>query len=379
MNQSKPKTLIRLSKSCLSATEKQAVMGVLDREFLGMGPEVQQFERALTEFFGRPAVCVVNGTAALHLALLGCDIGPGDEVLVPSLTYVASFQAISATGAKPVACDVDPMTCLLDLSDAERRLSPRTKAVMPVHYSGGVENIDATYDFGRRFGLRVIEDAAHAFGTVHRGKQVGGFGDIACFSFDGIKNITSGEGGCVVTDDPVVFRKLQDARLLGVEKDTEKRYIGQRSWEFDVTAQGWRYHMSSIMAAIGLEQLKRFQEMAVTRQRLAGLYDELLTGHSRIRPLPRNYDYVVPHIYVVRVAGLWDRKKVQARLLERGIQTGFHYQPNHVLTLYRDPAALPLPVTDAVFPELLTLPLHPDVTEQDVRFVCAQLMELVDA
>jgi dTDP-4-amino-4,6-dideoxygalactose transaminase len=271
------------------------------------------------------------------------------------------------------------MTCLLDLSDAERRLTPRTKAVMPVHYSGGVENIDATYDFGRRFGLRVIEDAAHAFGTVHRSKQVGGFGDIACFSFDGIKNITSGEGGCVVTDDPVVFRKLQDARLLGVEKDTEKRYVGQRSWEFDVTAQGWRYHMSSIMAAIGLEQLKRFQEMAVTRQRLAGLYDELLRGHSRIRPLPRNYDYVVPHIYVVRIAGLWDRKTVQARLLERGIQTGFHYQPNHVLTLYRDPAALPLPVTDTVFPELLTLPLHPDVTEQDVRFVCAQLMELVDA
>jgi dTDP-4-amino-4,6-dideoxygalactose transaminase len=133
------------------------------------------------------------------------------------------------------------------------------------------------------------------------------------------------------------------------------------------------------MAAIGLEQLKRFQEMAVTRQRLAGLYDELLRGHSRIRPLPRNYDYVVPHIYVVRIAGLWDRKTVQARLLERGIQTGFHYQPNHVLTLYRDPAALPLPVTDTVFPELLTLPLHPDVTEQDVRFVCAQLMELVDA
>lgn len=378
MTQSKSRALIRLSKSCLSPTEKQAVMGVLDREFLGIGPEVQQFEQALTEFFGRPAVCVVNGTAALHLAVQACGIGPGDEVLVPSLTYVASFQAISATGAKPVACDVDPATCLLDLRDAEQRLSPRTRAVMPVHYSGGVGNIDATCDFASRYGLRVIEDAAHAFGTIHRGKQVGGFGDIACFSFDGIKNITSGEGGCVVTDDPVVLRKLQDARLLGVEKDTERRYSGQRSWEFDVTAQGWRYHMSSIMAAIGLEQLKRFREMAATRQRLARQYDELLRDHPRIRSLPRNYDLVVPHIYVVRIAGMLDRKTVQARLLERGIQTGFHYQPNHVLTYYRDPAALPLPVTDAVFPELLTLPLHPDVTEQDVTYVCTHLMELVD-
>ncbi len=377
MIQSKPKTLIRLSKSCLSAAEKQAVMGVLDREFLGMGAEVQQFEQALTEFFGRPAICVVNGTAALHLAVQACGIGPGDEVLVPSLTYVASFQAISATGAKPVACDIDPVTCLLDWRDAERRLSPRTKAVMPVHYSGGVEDIEGVYDFASRHGLRVIEDAAHAFGTTHGGKRVGGFGDIACFSFDGIKNITSGEGGCVVTDDPVILRKLQDARLLGVEKDTEKRYTGQRSWEFDVTAQGWRYHMSNIMAAIGLEQLKRFPEMAATRQGLARRYDELLRGHPRIQTLPRDYDSVVPHIYVVRIAGMSDRKALQAQLLEQGIQTGIHYQPNHVLTFYGDSAASPLPVTDAVFPELLSLPLHPDVTEEKVTFVCAQLQALL--
>ena len=247
---------------------------------------------------------------------------------------------------------------------------------MPVHYTGGVGDLDGIYTFALRHNLRVIEDAAHAFGTTHNGKRIGSFGDIACFSFDGIKSITSGEGGCVITDDPVALRKIQDARLLGVEKDTEKRYSGQRSWEFDVTAQGWRYHMSNIMAAIGLEQLKRFPEMARIRQRLARQYDELLLDHPYIQPLHRDYNTVVPHIYVMRIRGLSDRKALQAKLLEHGIQTGFHYQPNHVLSLYHDPSATSLPVTDALSPELLSLPLHPDVTEKNVEFICQQLTEV---
>jgi len=374
---SEPEELIRLSKPYLGLAEKRAVLAVLDGEYLGMGNEVRKFEQALTAFFGRPAVCVVNGTAALHLAVQACGIGPGDEVLVPSLTYIASFQAISATGAKPVACDIDPETCFLDWRDTERRVTSRTKAMMPVHYTGGLGDLEGFSAFAQRHGLRVIEDAAHALGGTYGGKRVGSFGDIACFSFDGIKNITSGEGGCVVTDDAAVLRKIQDARLLGVEQDTEKRYTGRRSWEFDVTAQGWRYHMSSVMAAIGLEQLQRLPEMAATRQRLARCYDERLRNHPRIRPLPRDYSTVVPHIYVVRIQGKWDREPLCARLLEKGTQTGIHYQPNHMLSLYRDAAALPLPATEAVFPELLTLPLHPDVTEQDVEFICAQLQALL--
>ena len=371
----KPERLIRLSKSCLGEAEKKAVMGVLDRGFLGMGVEVQQFEQALTEFFDRPTVCVGNGTAALHLALQACDIDQDDEVLVPSLTYVASFQAISATGAKPVACDVDPKTVTLDWLDAESRLTPRTHAIMPVHYSGGVGDLDGIYAFAHKHDLRVIEDAAHAFGSTHNGKRVGSFGDVACFSFDGIKNITSGEGGCIVTDDPQVLQRVRDARLLGVEKDTEKRYTGQRSWEFDVTTQGWRYHMSNIMAAIGLEQLRHFDKAAVIRQARARLYDELLKHHSRIQPLPRDYATVVPHIYAVRITGLKDRKILQSQLLEHGIQTGIHYQPNHYLSLYQYPNAAPLPVTEAIYPEMITLPLHPELSEDDVRFIVSLLIE----
>lgn len=370
--------LIRLSKSCLSGAERQEVMGVLEREYLGMGAEVKRFEAGLGAYIGRPVVCVVNGTAALHLALQACDLKPGDEVLVQSLTYVASFQAISATGAKPVACDVDPNTGTLDWRDAERRLTSRTKAVMPVHYTGGVGALDEIYAFADAHHLRVIEDAAHALGSTHRGRRVGSFGEVACFSFDGIKNITSGEGGCVVAGDETVLQRVRDARLLGVEKDTEKRYSGQRSWDFDVTDQGWRYHMSNLMAAIGLAQLRRFPEMAVARQNLARLYDNSLSGHSRIERFAHDYATVVPHIYVVRIRGLKDRKALQARLLEQGIETGVHYQPNHWLSYYRGPAAVLLPITDAMYPELLSLPLHPDLTEDNVQYVCDRFVAALD-
>jgi len=369
--------LIRLSKSSLSDAEKQAVMGVLDREFLGMGAEVQQFEEMLTEFFGRPALCVSTGTAALHLALQAAGIGIGDEVLVQSLTYIASFQAISATGAKPVACDVDAETLCLDWKDAEKRITPNTKAVMPVHYAGGVGALNQIYTFAEKYSLRVIEDAAHAFGTAYQGKKVGGFGDIACFSFDGIKNITSGEGGCIVTNDEEVLRKVRDARLLGVEKDTEKRFSGGRSWDFDVTAQGWRYHMSNIMAAIGLEQLKRFPEMARNRKLLAKKYSELLHNHPQIHPVQKDYIGIVPHIYVVRVEGLKSWGKLQEDMFGEGIQIGLHYKPNHHIGYFNKVNQAPLIVTDSVIQKLVTLPLNIDMYDEDVLKIVRTLGKYV--
>lgn len=369
--------LIRLSKSVIGEAEKQAVMGVLDREYLGMGSEVQEFENMLSQFFDRPTVCVNTGTAALHLALQALGLGHGDEVLVQSLTYVASFQAISATGAKPVPCDVDPDTITLDVKDAEKRLTNRTKVIMPVHYSGGMGALDEIYEFAEDNGLRVVEDACHAFGGYYKGKKVGSFGDIACFSFDGIKNITAGEGGAIVTDDKTVLQKVRDARLLGVEQDTEKRYKGERSWEFDVSQQGWRYHMSNIMAAIGIEQLKRLPEFASRRRLLVKQYRKNLESVEEIELLKYDSDSIVPHIFVIKLK-YGDREKIRKKLLERSIQTGVHYQPNHVLGLYsanRDT----LPVTEEIFPKLLSLPLHLDLTESDIDYICKQLVECLDS
>jgi dTDP-4-amino-4,6-dideoxygalactose transaminase len=369
MHMSQPKKIIRLSKSCIGSEEKAAVLEVLSKEYLGMGVEVREFEVALSDYFGRPALCVTNGTAALQLAIQSCGIGSGDEVLVPSLTYVASFQAIRACGAKPVACDINPDTLMISINDAEKRLTAKTKAIMPVHYTGAACDIPAVYEFAKRYNLRVIEDAAHAFGSKFNGQRIGSFGDISCFSFDGIKNITSGEGGCIVTNDVNVLEKIQDARLLGVEKDTEKRLIGQRSWEFNVVEQGWRYHMSNIMAAIGLTQIRRFEEFASIRQNIAKLYDTFFKNNNRIQCMPNDYNTVVPHIYVVRIKGLFNRKELQDRLMQKGIQTGIHYQPSHWLSFFKDENALPLTVTDKIYPSLLTLPLHAEITNEDVQYI----------
>ena len=364
--------IIKLSKSCLSDAEKIAVQKVLDNEYLGMGAEVKEFEDLLTNFFGRPTACVVSGTAALHLAIQAAGITNNDEILVQSNTYVASYQAISAAGANPVSCDIDPSTLCLDYKDAEVKLTSKTKAIMPVHYAGGVGELNKLYEFAESNDLRVIEDAAHAFGSVYKAKRIGSFGDIACFSFDGIKNITSGEGGCVVSNDKEIINSIRDSRLLGVEKDTDKRYSASRSWIFDVKEQGWRYHMSNIMAAIGIEQFKRFEYLSKKRQKIAKNYDDKLKDIKEITTFSHNYDEVVPHIYVVLLDKSLDRSKVQESLLERGIQTGIHWFPAHKLSYFKNSKAM-LPVTEDIHSRILTLPLHPDLSDGDIERIFEEL------
>jgi dTDP-4-amino-4,6-dideoxygalactose transaminase len=367
--------MIKLSKSTITFEDKKAVEGVLDREYLGMGQDVQEFEHKLEKMFNRPVVCVANGTAALHLACQAAGLGLGDEVLVQSLTYVASFQAISATGAKPIPCEANPNTVTIDCDDASKRLNENTKAIMPVHYSGGVGNLDEIYNFANDNNLRVIEDAAHAFGSSYKNKIIGSFGDISCFSFDGIKNLTSGEGGCIVTDDENILKIVRDARLLGVENDTEKRYSGERSWNFDVTIQGWRYHMSNIMAAIGIQQLERFNEIANKRQALAKYYDKRLSDEIRVKFINHNYTEVVPHIYPVMFKNEKQRDKTKNILMNNEIYTGIHYVPNHLLTSYKDHQDNLLPISEKIFSEVLSLPLHLDMSNEDIDFICDIVIE----
>jgi dTDP-4-amino-4,6-dideoxygalactose transaminase len=359
---------IRLSKSCVGEEEKTAVARVIDAGYLGMGREVQLFEEELQAYLGTSlqVICVNTGTAALHLAVQCLDIGPGDEVLVPSITYVASFQAVAAAGAKPVACDVILGRAFIDLVDAERRLTSRTKAIMPVHYASDSQEIGAVYAFAARHSLRVIEDAAHGFGCVRDGKRVGAEGDILCFSFDGIKNITSGEGGAVVTGDAALARRIQDARLLGVERDTEKRFKGERSWTFDVLNQGYRYHMSNIMAAIGREQLKKIDHFSQCRQSSVARYRKELACLAGLTFLDLDYENIVPHIFVVRVLN-GRRDALMDHLRANNIECGIHYQPNHLLNYFF--TDYPLPISETLISEFLTLPLHAELTEDELTKV----------
>lgn len=368
--------MIRLSKSVVGALESEAVAHVIEGSgYLGMGEIVNLFEKELEQYIGGGyrCVCVNSGTAALHLAIQSAT-QPGDEVLVPSFTFVSTYQAIRGAGCIPISCEVDPHTLLLDLDDAKRRITPKTKVLLPVYYASNVAMVDAYYDFAKQYHLRVIEDAAHAFGSVYHHRKIGSFGDIICFSFDGIKNITSGEGGAIFSSDQTVIEKVSDSRLLGVCKDSEKRYKGERSWIFDVIAQGYRYHMSNIFAAIGRVQLSRLDtEFAPRRKAIAKKYTSLLSGNSNIQLIPMNYDDIIPHIFPILVLNN-QRERLMQLFNDNGVQYGIQYRPNHLLSFFK--TSYNLPVTEDIYSKILTIPLHPDLSEADVEFICSIINNL---
>lgn len=363
---------IRLSKSSIAEEEKAAVLKVLDKEFLGMGEEVMLFEEEIKAYLETDfeVVCVNTGTSALHLALEALDIKAGDEVLVPSLTYIASFQAISACGGTPVSVEINPDTLFIDMKDAKKRLTKNTKAIMPVHYASSAKGMDEVYAFAKEHTLRVIEDAAQAFGSYRNGKKVGADGDIICFSFDGIKNITSGEGGAILSNDKALIQRAQDARLLGVEKDTQKRFSGQRSWDFDVSHQGYRYHMSNIMAAIGREQLKKINFFRDKRHNIVQGYVDAFRYIEEVEILDFDFENIISHIFVVKVS---KRDALREYLINNNIECGVHYKPNHTLSKYR--TDYKLPVTEKVYEEILTLPCQYDLEKEDQKRVIQSIKD----
>jgi len=366
---------IRLSKSSISRAEKKAVLNVLDKEYLGMGEEVKLFEEKIKTYLqtNMVVVCVNTGTSALHLSLSALGLKEGDEVLVPSLTYIASYQAISATGAKPISCEVVPSTLFIDIEDAKKRITENTKVIMPVHYGSNSKEMDEVYNLAKEYDLRVVEDAAQAFGSKRDGKFVGTDGDIICFSFDGIKNITSGEGGAILSNDKAFVQKVQDGRLLGVEKDTEKRYSGQRSWDFNVNNQGFRYHMSNIMAAIGIVQIDRLKDFTVRRQNIAKRYVEFFKDVKQIQTLAFNFDEVLPHVFVIKAQ---KRDELREYLISNNIECGIHYKPNHLLTKFNTYSRLP--ITEKIYEEILTIPCHFDLSEREQDIVIQKVREFYE-
>ncbi len=371
----KPK-LIRLSKSVVGDKEARAVSDVIIHDgYLGMGGEVQKFEQRLDAMFERHSIAVNSGTAALHLAIEAL-IEPGDEVLVPTITYVATYQAVEAAGGVPVSCDVNTQDLSIDLEDAASKISAKTKLMVPVFYSGSAAALDSMEAFALAYKLRVVYDAAHAFGSMQNDELVGKVGDVFCFSFDGIKNITCGEGGAIVTSDEDVAQYCRDARLLGVKNDTAARFKGKRSWNFDVTGPGYRYHMSNMNAAMGNVQLDRFPSFASKRKSLAKQYVALLHSCTKLTLLDIDYEDTVPHIFPLILASHINRNNLREQLLAVGIETGVHYFPNHNLTRFKSDN-IKCPVADDLANRLLSLPLHPELIETDINYVVHNLRNIL--
>lgn len=384
---------MRLSKSIVGEAEAEAVRKVICEDgYLGMGSATHEFEKDLAEYLEiEPwqVISVNSGTAALHLAvqtvLIQADekgilssLDGKPEILAPSLTFVSSFQAISAAGCKPVPCDVLTTTGTLDLADAAKRITHRTIGLMHVDYASNPWHLEDVYDFADKHKLRMVDDAAHAFGCRHRGRKIGSFGDLVCFSFDGIKNITCGEGGCLIAFERQAAQIAADSRLLGVEGDTAKRFAGARSWDPDVKHQGWRYHLSNIMAAIGSTQLKRLEKEFIPARR--HLYEEYHAQLNNMKSLKLFVtdpeDFIVPHIMPVRImAGL--RNTVMEALREAEIPTGMHYKPNHLLSFFGG-GKTRLPAAEELYSELVTLPLHPGLSKQDIVNICSIIKNVLE-
>ncbi|KKL53916.1 hypothetical protein LCGC14_2270640, partial [marine sediment metagenome] len=291
----------------------------------------------------------------------------GDEVIVPSLTFCASIQAITALGARPVFCEINPDNLNMDISDAKNKITNKTKAIMPVHYCGQACDMDALMGIGKNYNIFIIEDAAHAFGSSYKGKKIGSFGDTTCFSFDNIKNLTCGEGGAVVLSDDRIAELIRMKRILGIDKDTWHRYKNERNWFYEVTTQGYRYHMSNINAAIGIAQFKRLDLFIHRKKEIVEKYNDAFINIEGVKILSWNLKETVPFIYIVRVLkGV--REDLIAFLKENGVGAGVHYSPNHLQSFFK-PFETSLPVTELIAEEIITLPLYYDMTNEQVSIV----------
>jgi dTDP-4-amino-4,6-dideoxygalactose transaminase len=357
-----------------------AVARAFEERWLGMGTSTKEFEELLAEFLqleGRRVVATNTGTSALHLALLSAGAGPGVEVIVPSFNFVADHQAITATGASPVFCDIEDQTLGLDPNRVRELVREETGILLPLHFSGIPCLIDELYDIAQEQGLRVVEDATHAIGSHAGTRKIGSFGDLACFSFDPVKVITSIDGGAVVVPASEDLAALQQRRLLGIDRDTIERYANRRAWDYDVIRPGFRYHLTNVLARVGISQLARIDEFVANRQGYCRIYQSLLAGVDGIETPKSDYTGVSPFIYWIRVMD-GRRDSLVEHLGERGISTGIHFMPAHSYSLYRNCLRGELPVTERVSSEIVTLPLHAIMNDGEVEYICGAIKDFAE-
>jgi len=371
--------LVPLSDVQIDDEIENAVLAVIRSGWWSMGPTVAEFEHEFGSFCGaKHAFAVANGTAALHLALMAVGCGPGDEVLVPSLNFVAAANTIGHAGATPVFCDV---TAIDDLNvspkDLEAAIGPAARAVVVMHYGGHPCRMDEILDIASRHGLSVIEDAAHAPGATWKGRMCGTIGDVGCFSFFSNKNLPIGEGGMVVTDDDDVAEKIRLLRSHGMTTLTWDRHHGH-AYSYDVVAQGFNYRMDEVRAAIGLVQLRRLERQNEERARVVSFYRSELDGVKGLSmPFgPRAEITSAHHLAVLVLPEDRPRDKFRTALAEQRIQTSVHYPPIHTLSAYRNVGvARPLHVTEALSPRLVTLPLYPHMTDVEAAAVTSAVVD----
>ena len=360
---------IPMSRPSVGPAELAAVGRVFESNWLGAGPVADRFSMRVAEEIGAAHVVAVDsGTAALHSAMTALGLGVGDEVIVPSMTFVSTIQAIVSARAVPVFCEVLAGTMNMDVSDVERRITPKTRAILPVHYGGEPCDLDRVLALAKQHRLKVIEDAAHAFGSSYKGRPIGSHGDIVCFSFDPIKNITCGLGGAAATNDDEIASRLRIATNVGIDPSSVT-HAGAGPQQYAITGAGLRYRMSDVNAAIGLTQLGRMAEFRRQKLSVVERYDQAFAALPQVALLQRNLLETFPFSYVIRVLD-GSRDDLRDSLAKQSIGSAVQFFPNHLQPFFSK-FHTPLPRTEQLFAEVVNLPLYAGLTDEEVDTVVA--------
>jgi len=370
------------SRPSIGETEINNVVACLKSGWITTGALCKEFEDKFCELTGAgKAITLNSATAGMHLMLTALHLQPGDEVITPSMTFASTVNMIALREATPVFVDIDYGTLNINADLIEEKITPRTKAIIPVHFAGAPADMDKISSLARKYRLTIIEDAAHAVGTSYKGTHAGGFGHPAIFSFHPIKNITTGEGGMITLNNADLEKRLRLLRFHGIERDAWKRYGKGGNPAYDIMEPGYKYNMPDLLAALGLAQLARWQELNARRETLAGLYRAGLQGLTGLDlPQVPPYDHVHAwHLFIIKIKK-GARDEFMQRLAEYNIGYGLHFPPAHDLSyvhkMYGSPGRS-LPETIRAGNSILSLPLFPDMTEDDVQYVCTAIKEIL--
>jgi perosamine synthetase len=370
--------VIPVLKPSYGQEEIDAVARVLKSGWSGLGPETASFEKEFASYIGAEhAVGMATGTSALHLALLFLKIKPGDEVIVPPITFVSTVHVVEYCGATPVFADVEPDTLNMDAADVARKITPRTKAIMPVHYGGLPCDLDAIHALANPKGIAVVEDAAHACGASYNGKKIGAVSEMTCFSFHAVKNLSMGEGGAISCNSEYHERFLREMRWLGISKDTFQRTANNTAyaWQYWVDKLGWKAHLSDVSAAIGREQLKKLDGNNRKRRALTARYNDAFKDAGHIEPLAsRPGRESSNHLYVVKLPNKKARDRKIIYLKENGISPGVHYYPINLHPYYRNHKA-EVPIANQIWERVISLPMYPDLSKEEQDRVISAMMD----
>lgn len=373
--------MIPYGKQTIEQDDIQAVVDVLKSDFLTTGPKIAEFEQIVADYVGaKYAVAISNGTSALHAACFAAGIGPGDEVITTPLTFAASANCVLYCGGTPVFADVDPKTYNIDPEDIRRKITDRTKAIIAVHLAGQPCDMDAIHSIAREHGLIVIEDGAHALGSVYKGKKVGSMSDMTTFSFHPVKPITTGEGGMIVTDNEEFYKKMVLFRSHGITRDDSMMTRNDGPWFYQQFDLGYNYRITDIQCALGCSQMKKLDRFLARRKEIVARYNEAFADCDNIiTPYQLSDTESGWHLYIVQVKNC-DRRQVFEGMREKGIGVNVHYIPVYMHPYYQEHGYenVHCANADEIYSHIISLPLYPGLTSEQQDYVIDILKSLCE-